>query len=143
MDLIKFYTNHISNERMYYMEKKLSPHDILLFDFYANLVYNNCQIVEFVKEPRWLNGKYRSDGFFVFKFNDVLRACFVEVDLSHTTNFPKYQEIFESNELQEKYGGYPMLVVVGDVEQEYRNDNFDTIYLDFKMNNFAEKVLAV
>lgn len=143
MGLLKYYTNKMTDERVYYIDRKLSPHDIYVYNFYAELIYYDAVIHEFIHEPRWMGNKYRSDGFFKFSFNGIMRIACVEVDLTHNTNFDKYIEIYESNEIQEKYGGFPMIVVINDEAIEYSNDYFDVVALDYKLNKFNEKILAI
>jgi hypothetical protein len=143
MGLLKYYTNPLSNERMYCVDKKISPHTTFLLDVYASFVESGANILEFYKEPQWLDGKYRSDGFFLVEYNGKKRICCVEVDVTHTTDLNKYQEIYDSNIFQDKFGIFPLIIIVG--EEIYPNniDSFDIVFLDYKLNKFVEKVLAL
>jgi hypothetical protein len=59
------------------------------------------------------------------------------------TKVEKYEEVYASGEIQKKYGAFPLIVIVGDIISEYKSKNFDVVYLDYKLNNFTEKVLAL
>jgi hypothetical protein len=149
MGLLKYTTHKLSNERVYCMDKKLGDHAIFLLNVYATFVESGCKILEFNKEPRWMvsdehpQGKYRSDGFFKVEYNGKKRIYCVEIDITHPTNVEKYEDIFNSKEIQNKYGGFPMIIVVGETLVPYHSKNFDCAYLDFKLNGFAEQVLAL
>lgn len=149
MGLVKFYTNKLTNERIYCNDTKITPHKTYLLDVYATFLQNNCKILSFDNEPRWMvskdypNGKYRSDGLFIIEYNGKKRAYCAEIDVTHTTKMEKYEEIFHSGEWLKKIGGIPAIIVVGDVLTEYHSDNFDSIFLDYKLNGFTEKVLAL
>lgn len=144
MGFLKCYPNKVTNELVYFSDKKpLNTHDVYIFNFYATLKYYNCDIIQFKKEKQWLDGKIRSDGFFIFKFNNIARAVICEIDLSHNTNPQKYEDLFATGELQKKYNGFPLIAIVGESNNTYKSTNFDIIRLNYKLDNFAEKVLAI
>jgi hypothetical protein len=143
MNLIRYFTNKLTNERVYCDDKKITPHKTYLLDVYATLLTNNVKVLNLDFEPQWLDGKYRSDGFFLIEYNGTKRIMCVEVDITHMTKVEKYEEVYASGEIQKKYGAFPLIVIVGDIISEYKSKNFDVVYLDYKLNNFTEKVLAL
>lgn len=143
MGLVKYITNTVTNERVYCTHTKLSPHSLYLLDVYSIFVANNCKILEFKKERKWLNGKRKSDGFFKIEYNSKKRIYCVEIDINNATHIEKYEEIYESGEIQNEYGGFPMVIIVGKILDEEKSDNFDVVYLDYKLTGFVEKVLAL
>jgi hypothetical protein len=141
---IKYFTNKITGERVYCDNKKLTPHAIYVLDVLATFVQNGATVLEFTKEPSWLDGKYRSDAFFKIEYNGVKRVMFLEVDVMHSTDMTKYEEIYASGYFQNIYNGnFPLVIIVGDVTTDYNNDNFDSVFIDYNLNGFVEKVLAL
>lgn len=144
MGLIKHYTNRVTKEKVYYIEKKLSPHDLYLMNFYASLKFHKIEISEFIKECKFQEGKIRADGFFRFKCGGYERIVIVEVDMTHSTNIKKYEELYDTKEPQTRYGAFPLVVIIGGLgNRTYKTDKFDIEYLDYKLSGFAEKVLVV
>jgi hypothetical protein len=144
MKLVKFYTNNLTNERVYCTDTKMTPHNIYLVDLYAAFIQQGASILDYnFHQPTWLDGKYRSDGFLKVQYNGKKRIYCVEVDVTHSTNMQKYEEIYTSNEIQNRYGGFPMIIIIGETINQYSSENFDIAYLGYKLEGFIEKVLAL
>lgn len=141
---VKYFTNKLTGERVYCESKRLTPHGVYLLDILATFIQNGATILEFTKEPQWLGGKYRSDAFIKVEYNGTKRIICVEVDVMHSTDMTKYEDIYDSGYFQGLYNGnFPLVLVVGDISTEYSNDNFDTAFIDYTLNGFVEKVLAL
>lgn len=143
------YKNSVTNELIYGRGKVISPHRVFVLDYYANLINIGCEIIEFAIEPKFMDGKYYGDGYFVYKFLDNIYLNVLEVDLTHLCNLKKYEEIYSCGEIQERYKDwgdniFPQIVVMrGNMEgRKYNTDNFKVIYLDYKMIDFVNSVLA-
>jgi replication initiation and membrane attachment protein DnaB len=143
MGLLKSITNKLTDEKIYCVDKKISPHTSYLLDVYSTLIYNGAKILSFQKEPKWLDGQFRSDGFFLIEYNGVKRIICVEIDVTSATNIDKYEAIFENNEFQKKYGVFPLIVIIDENPSPTYSNNFDVVYLNYKLNDFTEKVLAL
>lgn len=140
---LHYFTNKLTGERVYCETKKLTPHAVYVLDVLASFIQSGATILEFKKEPQWLEGKYRSDAFFKFEYKDVVRIACLEVDVTHTTDMGKYEEIYDNGYFQEEYGTFPVVIVIGDILTEYENDNFEAVFLDYNLNGFADKVLSL
>lgn len=140
---IKYYTDMATNQRVYYTNKQLSSHDLMIMDVYANLVYFGAEILEFKKEPQFMDGKIRPDGFFKFKFGGKTRIMLLEVDLSHKSDLKRYEALYESEELQEKYKAFPLILVVTEFPDRYQSEKIIFKYINYKQTDIAEKVLLV
>jgi hypothetical protein len=141
MDCIKKYTSNYSNELIYYFDKKPSFHNNAVLNIYANFIGVGYKITEFrPPECIWMEGKYKSDGFIVAENDKEIRIAIIEVDHSNVTNMKKYEDLFESGELQRKYGVFPMVIILSDVERNYKSDNFTVVSMDIRCSNF-QKVL--
>lgn len=147
MEALKSYKNKFNGEKAYYIEQKLSAHDLYVLDFYSQLIFNKCKDIEFKKQPRYLKDMIRPDAFFKFEFNNNLYFILLEVDLTHNTNmikFQTYERLYRSGELQEKcYGTFPLIVVSGINVVKYESENFDIIYTDFQLSNFRHNILGL
>lgn len=141
-----------SSENVYTLRNKKSPskHSILLMDFYAHLINLGCEIIDFKREYTWFTKK-RSDGYVEFKFGKI-QCCpyIIEIDFSHATNIDnKYMPIFDSNILQDKYKKeygielFPRVCVVSSNDDQKYKGFFDVVFLNDKMNNFANKILGI
>jgi hypothetical protein len=141
MGCIKKYTSNYSNELIYYFDKKPSFHNNSVLNVYANFVSLGYKIKEF-REPEceWMDGKYKSDGFIVAENDKEIRIVIIEVDHSSITNLKKYEELFESGDLQRKYGDFPLLLILTDTDRTYKSENFEIVSMDVKCSDF-QKVL--
>lgn len=136
--VLKRYTNDYSDELIYYFEKKPSFHKNAILNVYANFVSAGYNITHFKSEQPWMNGKYISDGFLIAENDKEIRIAIIEVDHSNITNMKKYEDLFESGELQDQYKIFPMVIILTDVEREYRSGNFTVIRLDIKCSGFRK-----
>jgi hypothetical protein len=141
MKVIQRYTNHYTGELIYYFDKKPTFHNNVVLNVYANFVGAGYKITEFKKECEWLGGKYRSDAFIKAETEEETRIVIVEVDFNCVTNIKKYEELYETGELQRKYGDFPMILILTDVERKYRSDNFEIVVLDIKCSTFSKVLI--
>lgn len=144
--LIKSYKNKISDEKVYYIENKLSAHDLLVMDFYIELVVQGATVRKFTK-PHLLKDMIRPDAFIEFEYKNNLYFILLEVDLTHFTSFSKlklYEKLAKDKELEEKcYGVFPSVVIMREYEHldlKYVPEHFEIIYMDFKLTNFSQKI---
>lgn len=124
-----------------YQNLRPSLHRILLLDYYAELLYHDVDIKYFKREQNWLKGKIKSDGFFIFEFNDKHYIQIVEVastNFGHNT-IKKYDDLYKSNELQELFGEFPQIILIdsGDHFQDIES-NIKFIHLNHKLDNFLK-----
>lgn len=144
MKCFKYFNNLVTSERVYYFNKKLTPHAVFLLDVYAKFISKGATILEFKKEDRWLDGKVRVDGFITYEYNSLKRIACIEIDVFHETNMDKYDILYQSNEIQNVYNGvFPLIIVVGDDTREHINENYDSVFLNYRLDDFTEKVLVV
>lgn len=143
MGILKQGKNPLTNEIIYYFDKQISPHDLLLLDFYSLLIFNGAKILEFKKFPRYYEGsKYiEPDAFFRYSFNNVIQGVFVEIDFTHATDLSKYEPYF-SGYFSKLYGGNPYVCIVSDNPKKQNMNFCDVVYLDLKLNNFVSQILG-
>jgi hypothetical protein len=147
MEFFKSHLNFTTNEKVYYLDRKVSAHDLYIMDFYSILVSNKCSNIEFTKEPRYLKNMIRPDGFFKFEYNGNIYFILLEVDLTSYTSlnkFQMYEMLYRSGELQEVcYGTFPIIVVMTySRDIVYESENFEVVYMNFSLSDFESKVLG-
>jgi hypothetical protein len=145
MGVLNSYINELTKEKIYYYNKKLTPHDLFKHDFYKKIVEHGGEVIRFDREPRYLNDLIRSDGYFEFKYNNLIYCCILEVDFKHFTDTKKmilYEKLYREGTLQHELGVFPMIVILRqNIDIRYNSTNFDCLYLDFNLSLFNELVL--
>ncbi|MEW9093919.1 MAG: hypothetical protein AB2417_02455 [Clostridiaceae bacterium] len=147
MGVLKSYINKLTREKVYYLEDKVSAHDLYINDFYSMLVFNGCKDIEYIKEPKYLKGLIRPDAFFKFTLDDNLHFILLEVDLTHFTGankFQMYEKLYKENILQKEcYGTFPLVVIIGVNDIKYESNNFFVEYLDFSLKGLEKRILGL
>jgi DNA-binding Lrp family transcriptional regulator len=136
MDVLKSYTNKVNEEKVYYISDKLSAHNLYVLEVYSLLIENGCEILEFKMQPLYLKKQIRPDAFIKFRYDNLVYLVLLEIDLTHFTGLSKfqmYEMLYRANELQNIYGAFPIIAVVGDNPVRYESFNFDIVYLSFKI----------
>ena len=146
MQYLKSYIIKESKEKIYYWDKKISKHDLLILDFITAMKFNEAELLEYKYQPQYLNGDIRPDAFMIFKYKDKVLFILLEVDLHHYTSNIKmqtYEKLFKSGELQEKcFGTFPIVVIGRPTDGiRYNSSNFPVVYLDLYYNNINSLLL--
>lgn len=146
MEHLKSYTIKDTKEKIYYWDKKISKHDLLILDFIATMKFNEAELLEYKYQPQYLNGAIRPDAYMIFRYKDKVLFILLEVDLHHYTSNIKmqtYEKLFRSGELQEKcLGTFPIIVIARPTEGiRYNSSNFPVVYLDLHYNKLVNLLL--
>ncbi|WP_139905601.1 hypothetical protein [Clostridium thermarum] len=145
--LLKSYQNSVTKEKVYYVQDKISAHDIYILDFYSKLFESGCKNIEIKKEPRYLKGMLRPDGFFKFEFDGYLYFILLEVDLTHFTGMSKfqlYEKLYRDGDLRKECcGTFPQIVVMGTGLTKYESNNFEVTYVPFDLSQSFNRVLGL
>lgn len=140
MNHLQHYNINDTKEKIYYYDKKLSKHDLLILDFIATLKKYNCELLEYKYQPQYLGGKIRPDAFIVFKKDNLVYFILLEVDLHHYTSNSKmqiYECLYKTGELQKKCcGTFPLVIIARPTKGiRYNSNNFQVIYTGLDYNN--------
>lgn len=105
---LKKYRYDYKSETIYYMNKKLSYHDLKVFDIYAELINIGATIKNFTTKYKipTLEGKkkYReADALLEVEYQGYFYPILLEIDMHHFTSKNKLMDIYNSNHFQEKY----------------------------------------
>lgn len=137
--ILKSYTNSITKEKVYYIEKKLSAHDLYILDFYSLLVNHGCTDIEMELQPRLMKDLIRPDAFIQFDYQGYLYSVLLEIDLTHfsTSKLPLYLKLKREEWLKDKCEVFPQLIIVGVNTIKKHYEGLDILYLPFDMEGFG------
>ncbi len=150
---LKVIRDATGNENVYYTDKKLSYHDILILDYYAELIYSGANIIYFKPGKHWLGGRLISDAYCCYILGDDIFFNILEVVRTYGIDKDKYLELYKSGEPQrfnsmiyEKMGGepineFPRLIVVDSVTHRdgiFIHDDVKVYQLDFKLRGLSK-----
>ena len=133
-----------SKEKVYYIDKKRSLHDIYIIDFITKITLLEGKIIEFKLKPKYLNGSLIPDAFIKFSKGDDLYLIFLEVDYKHGTEELKFSSLYERlyrerNKHEEFQGTFPILVVANFKSTiRYTSSNFYCLYTSFAYDNLKD-----
>ena len=147
-------TSCFGKELIYQFNKNIvSEHRYALLNLYSeiNCIVNNIEY--FKLEEQWLEGKRKSDAHIIISNiingDEVFKSYLIEYDKYHKTDIKKYEEIYNSNEVQQWYlnryeinNYFPIVMIVnysGKVNQN--SDNFNIIALDYDFTDLTHKIL--
>ena len=142
--VIKSYISRATQQKVYYIDKKISDHDLYILDYIKELKKNGCNLVEIKIKPQYLKGIMIADAFVKFKFFKYTFNTILEVDFQHPTEELKLNTLYEKlaeeiSEYSEFNGRSFILIMVKPLIQNvYNSKNFDSIYTDLKFSNLAD-----
>lgn len=82
--------------------KQMSYHSLIILNFYADLMWLSTDVLFYQFELKFSTGK-KCDAYFEIKFNNKIIPLILEVDFTHNTSITKYEEIYNTKELQQSY----------------------------------------
>lgn len=141
------YRKDMRSETVYYLEKKLSIHDLKVLDIYSYLIYSGATIKLFNQEYVIPAGdkNYRADALIEFVYEDYFFTLLIEVDYTHYTSQKKLLDIYNSSYFQNKYKDlgeniFPKVVIIRPaVIMECKStEQIDILYLDFDLKNIGQ-----
>lgn len=148
-NILKRYRADMRSEVVYYLEKRLSIHDLKVLDVYAELIQLDADIQYFKREYiiDAFKKQYRADALVEFVYNGYWYPLIIEIDYTHYTSEKKILDIYNSNYFQKKYKEldeniFPKILLVRPIipKEKIKSDLFEVLYIDFELNGF-EKVL--
>ena len=133
-------------------DKELSEHDLFIYSFYAWIYQNNGQVIEFKKNPRYLNGMLIPDALIKFKLpyenQNFTIFALLEVDYTHYTDNTKmvwYEKLYREQTLKQWCGAaeYPFIIIARPTPGlRYNSKNFNCVYCDLKFTNLDRLLLG-
>lgn len=139
---LKYKTDRVTRKRVYYTNKAFREHDMYIMDFYSWIMFYGGYMLDY--QPNRKVGTKYSDGYFKFKFQGHIYPYFLEVNLYNKADMKKYEEYFESGEIQKELNGkFPIVAIVTDNENIYKSKNFNTVQIGYDMKDFSKRILFV
>lgn len=144
---LKVDRDYMTNRNIYYMDKKLSFHDILVMDYFSELINAGVKMISFCREPHFMDNKIIPDAFCTYsvKRDDGKSELFfniIEVVRTNKIDLNNYKKLYDSGELQKLCRGvFPRIILIDNVNHGgnlFINDDIRIIQLDFKMNEFCK-----
>ncbi|WP_075809541.1 hypothetical protein [Clostridium perfringens] len=142
LNILSSYRNSYTDEKIYYKNKKISPHSVFIQDFWRKLLEMGFEVLEFNTNVSLMNGQLKPDALVLAKYDDILVQYFLEVDLNHYTDKSKlirYEMFYKSDELTELCGTRkPCLIITRPTHSKdirLSSKLFDTVYTDLKYTN--------
>lgn len=138
---IKSYTAKATKQKVFYVDKKISDHDIYILDYIKALKSCGCEIVNIKIKPRYLNDLMIADAFVKFKFNKYTFNTLLEVDYTHFTELDKlnvlYEKLAKDTSRYEEFNNRDFILVIAKptTTTRYNSKNYDVIYTDLKYKN--------
>ncbi|WP_416188160.1 hypothetical protein [Clostridium perfringens] len=140
--ILQSYRNSYTDEKIYYTNKKISPHSVFIQDFWRVLLGIGFEVLEFNTNVILMNGQLKPDALVLAKYDDILVQYFLEVDLNHYTDKNKlvrYEMFYKSDEFQKlTEGRKPALIITRPTHSKdirLTSKLFDTVYTDLKYTN--------
>ena len=127
-------SNGISKELIYYKDKPISAHTLLLLNFFAELISNGAKIHQILKEPKFK--KVRPDALVIYGYKDYEIIDAVEVVLTHQVDYKNYEEQKSTEEIQKEFGVFPRIIVIANNPKIYEGNSLTVKYVDYHMKNF-------
>lgn len=141
--IIKSYISRTTKQKVYYIDKKISDHDLYILDYLKELKKLNCEIVDIKLKPQYLDRLIVPDAFVKFKYSKYTFNTLLEVDFAHPTEELKLNTLYEKlakecNRYSEFNNRSFILVNTKPVIQTvYNSKNYDSIYTDLKYTNLG------
>lgn len=138
---INSYYRNYNNEKVYYNDRRLSDHDLFVFDFIKYLKEKGCRLRKIKTQPRYLNDGLRPDAFIEFQYDNEVYFVLLEIDYTHYTSNMKmqmYEMLYKREELKKDcYGTFPIVIIARPNLNciKYNSKNFDIIYTDYQFSN--------
>ncbi|WP_283714830.1 hypothetical protein ACSXBY_09495 [Clostridium perfringens] len=140
--ILQSYRNSYTDEKIYYIKKKICPHSIFIQDFWRKLIDIDFKVIEFNTNISLMNGQIKPDAFVLAEYEEIKVNYFLEVDLNHYTDKSKlvrYEMFYKSEELSELCGDRkPCLIITRPThgrDLRYTSKLFDIVYTDLKYTN--------
>ena len=146
-EILKSYTLSENKEKVYYVDRKMSFHDILVLNYIVKLKELGCNVLEVKIKPRYLKNALIPDLFVKFEYNNDIYLTFLEVDYKHQTEFLKFKSLYErlyreKEEHDEFLGTFPIVVVANlNATIRYNSLNFSTVWTSLEYEKLDELLL--
>lgn len=144
---LKSYKSSLLNQKVYYQNKKISDHDLLVYEFIKEITKLDGTLRTLKNQPRYCKGLIRPDAYIEFAYKKNVYFILLEVDYTHYTDYKKlqmYEYLYHQKELQKEcYGTFPILIIARPtVDIKYHSNNFEIVHTDLKFSMLDRLLLS-
>lgn len=152
MGELKYTQDKRSTQRVFYnTEKPLSSHNLLIYDFLAELVASGANIEMFDTKVTLLDGNLKPDAVILYSYKNGIDKSktdrvliFLECVLTNFPNLDKYEVLYTQRKPTNLFNEYEPSIVIVDsritpIKSKVLCDKI--IFLDYKLHGFREKML--
>lgn len=140
------YRKDMRSKTIYYLDKKLSFHDLKVLDIYAYLITIGAEIRTFKREYVITLDKkeYRADGFVECTKDGYFYPVIIEIDYTHFTSKKKLTDIYNSRHFQDMYKKldtdvFPTVIIMRPVLVSMDKElPFNLVCTDFSLSNLSD-----
>ena len=131
---IKAYQEHITLEKIYYINKRPSQlkHSLILSSFISELKKANIDILKY--KVHFKIGNVISDCLLVLNYNNKNYIYLVEVENTKAFNLVKYEDLYYSRAYKEKLPTFPNIVAISNRTVK-KSNKFDVIDIKLDFSN--------
>ena len=140
-EYIKVGTIKYTNENIYYIDKKLSFHDLTVIQYCAELINMGAVNLKLERNKKWFDDLI-SDGFVYYELNGEKYINIIEVCFSNkNVKIDYYDEIYLSNIIQNEFGIDPKLIIITHPNYQYKSIKIPLILFDYGFENLFKIIL--
>lgn len=122
---------------VYFTKDKVSSHDLLVRDFYAELVSIGAEIIEFKTFPQYLNDLIRPDAYIHYKYEGKEYHTMLEVDYKHPTEKDKYV-LYDKLVSEVPFKFNVVIMIEGDKSPKVKVKKCQIRKINFNLGNLKE-----
>lgn len=124
-----------TNENIYYINKKLSFHDLTVIQYCAELINLGAENLKLEAPKKW-HDTLISDGFVYYELNGKQYINIIEVCFSNkNVKIKDYEDLYMSNLIQKELGIEPKLIIISEFHEKYKSDIIPIILFDYTFKN--------
>lgn len=134
-EFIKVGTIKYSHENVYYIDRKLSFHDLTVIQYCAELINLGAENLKLEAPKKW-HDTLISDGFVYYELNGKQYINIIEVCFSNkNVKIKDYEELYKSNLIQNELGIEPRLIIISEFHEKYKSNIMPIITFDYSFKN--------
>lgn len=142
--MVNSYKNFFTGEKIFYFDKVIAPHDLLVMDLWNKLIDLDFEIKSFRTKKKLLQGDIIPDAFIECLYGEWTTFIILEMDLNHYTKKKKivdYERFYMSSECEELCGNIkPLLLIARPTQNDirYTSKIIDISYTDIYYTNLKQ-----
>ena len=126
---------------VYFVKDKVSSHDLMIRDFYAELINIGAEIIEFNTSPQYLNDLIRPDSYIHYKYEGKEYHTMLEVDYKHPTEQDKYV-LYDKLVLEVPFKFNVVIMIEGDKSPKIKVKKCQIRKIKFNLENLKDLLFA-